>query len=125
MPTSLPRSQVLLQPETYADVQTIAKHNRRSISAMCSELIEAALKLPKYRQQIEEAVIQVPPKEDPRQLIPQTQRRQFSDAVKKADPNRPDYKAILEGSEQLEDMGLGSIEVDKIEKLKQLLELIS
>ena len=81
---------------------------------MCSELIEAALKLPKYRQQIEEALIQVP-----------VQRKQFSDAVKKADPNRPDYKAILEGSEQLEAMGLGSIEVDKIKKLKQLLELIS
>ena len=81
---------------------------------MCSELIEAALKLPKYRQQIEEALIQVP-----------VQRKSFTDAVKKADPNRPDYQAILEGSEQLEAMGLGSIEADKIEKLKQLLELIS
>ena len=124
MPTSLPRSQVLLQPEVHADVQTIAKHNRRSISAMCSELIEAALKLPRYRQQIEEALIQVPTKEDPRGAIPQTQRRQFSDAVKKADPNRPDYRAMLEGSEQLEDMGLGSIEADKIEKLKALLALL-
>ena len=91
---------------------------------MCSELIEAALKLPKYRQQIEEAVIQVPTKDDPRQLIPQTQRRQFSDAVKNADPNRPDYKAILESTEQLEEMGLGSIEADKIEKLKALLALL-
>ena len=91
---------------------------------MCAELIEAALKLPRYRQQIEEALIQVPIKEDPRGAIPQTQRRQFSDAVKKADPNRPDYQAILEGSEQLEAMGLGSIEQDKIEKLKALLALL-
>ena len=92
---------------------------------MCAELIEAALKLPRYRQQIEEALIQVPTQEDPRQAIPQTQRRQFSDAVKNVDPNRPDYKSILESTEQLEEMGLGSIEVDKIAKLKQLLELLS
>ena len=82
------------------------------------------MKLPRYRQQIEEAVIQVPTKDDPRQAIPQTQRRQFSDAVKKVDPNRPDYYAILESSEQLEAMGLGSIQADKIEKLKALLELL-
>ncbi len=75
MPTNLPRTQVLLQPEIHADVQTLAKHNRRSSSAMCAELIEQALKLPKYRAQIEEAVIQVPTKEDPRQAIPQVQRR--------------------------------------------------
>ena len=60
-------------------MDTLRRHNRRSVSAMCAELITEAIKLPKYRQQIEEALIQVPAKEDPRQIIPQRQRRDYSE----------------------------------------------
>lgn len=72
MPTNLDRIQTLLQPEDYAAVRTLAKHNRRALSAMSAELVREALKLPKYRQQVQDAVIQVPEKEDPREYRPQT-----------------------------------------------------
>ena len=71
MPTNLDRIQTLLQPAAYASVRTLAKHNRRALSAMSAELVEEALKLPKYREQIQAASIQVPVKEDPRTDIKQ------------------------------------------------------
>ena len=64
-----------MQPDTFASVRTLATENRRSNSAICSELIEDALKLPKWKQQIEEAMIQVPSREDPRTAIRQPQLR--------------------------------------------------
>ena len=90
MPTNLDRIQTLLQPEAYAKVRTLAKHNRRAMSAMSAELVEEALKLPKYRQQIEDADIQVPAKEDPREaqrqvaITPKTMREShFKSAAEK------------------------------------------
>ena len=78
MPTNLDRVQVLLQPDVYADVMTLAKHNRRSASAMCAELVEAALKRDKYQDQLDEAQIVVPSKPDPRHAIRQTQLRTYT-----------------------------------------------
>ncbi len=72
MPTNLDRIQTLLQPEDYAVVKTLAGHNHRALSAMSAELIREALKLPKYRQQVQDAVTQVPEQEDPRPYRPQT-----------------------------------------------------
>ena len=66
MPTNLDRIQTLLQPEAYAKVRTLAKHNRRALSAMSAELVEEALKLPKFMDQIQQAEIQVPVRDDPR-----------------------------------------------------------
>ena len=40
---------------------------------MSAELVEEALKLPKYKEQLQEAEIQVPAKEDPRGYRPQPQ----------------------------------------------------
>ncbi|MCB4427983.1 hypothetical protein FZX09_04040 [Synechococcus sp. MU1643] len=77
MPTSLDRVQVLLQPDVYADVMTLAKHNRRSASAMCAELVEAALKRDKYQDQLDDAQIKVPAQPDPRHAIRQTQLRSY------------------------------------------------
>ena len=74
MPTNLDRIQTLLQPEEYAAVRTLAKHNRRALSAMSAELVREALRLPKYRQQIQNTVVQVLEKEDPRSYIPQAPR---------------------------------------------------
>lgn len=79
MPTSLHRVQVLLQPEDAAKMKTLAKMERRTHSAMCAELIVAAMKMPKFREIIEEAEEQgaaVPAQEDPRQGRPQTQFRE-------------------------------------------------
>ena len=73
MPTALDRVQCLLQPDVYAQVSTLAKHNRRTKSAMCAELIAHALQTPTYKAQIEDAAILVPPKPDPRIAAPQTQ----------------------------------------------------
>lgn len=73
MPTALDRVQCLLQPSVYAQVSTLSKHNRRTKSAMCAELIAHALQTPTYKAQLEEAEILVPPKPDPRIATPQTQ----------------------------------------------------
>ncbi len=55
MPTQLPRAQVILQPEVHSAIKQLAQFDRRTISAMCAELLTAALQLPKYRGMLEEA----------------------------------------------------------------------
>lgn len=78
MPTTLDRVQCLLQPEPYAAIRTLAKAERKSLSHMCSELIDQALKLPQYQQMLEESRksgASVPVKEDIRTTIRQRQRR--------------------------------------------------
>ena len=97
MPTALDRAQVLMQPDLYAEVRTLAKHNRRTLSAMCAELIQHALKTPTYKQQMEEAVIVVPPKEDPRMASPQTQFRgeALKAAMEGADLNGKKLKKLM------------------------------
>ena len=76
MPTALQRIQTLLNPELYAEVATLAKHQRRTMSAMAAELITVALKTDNIKAQLEEAVIKVPAQPDPRQTRPQTQYKQ-------------------------------------------------
>ena len=119
MPTNLPRTQVLLQPDIHASVSTQAKHIRRSNSAMCAELIEAALKLPKYRAQVEEALIQVPVKDDPRTSIPQVQLR-------KAERTTPSYKGLIPEKEEVvvEQFGLDKIPPERIKDLQALLSVL-
>ena len=122
MPTSLDRIQCLLNPDPYAKVRTLAKHNRRTLSAMAAELIEVALRLPKYKDQLEEAEIQVPSREDPRSALRQPQ-------LKKDARSSPNYQAIVDQVgertlDELEDMGLTSITDEKLEKVKKLLELL-
>ena len=75
MPTALDRVQCLLQPAVYAQVATLSKHNRRTKSAMCAELIAHALGTPTYKAQLEDADVKVPVKDDPRIATPQTQFR--------------------------------------------------
>ena len=103
MPTALDRIQVLCNPDVFAEVRTLAKHNRRTLSAMGAELIAHALKTPTYKQQLEEAEIQVPAKPDPRNSQPQVQFR--GEAV----------KAAVEGADLNE---------AKIQKLMKLLEVL-
>ena len=74
MPSDLHRVQVLFDPDLEALVRTIAKMERRSMSAMAAEMIGAAARLPKYRAILEEAEEQnavVPPKKDTRTRVPQ------------------------------------------------------
>lgn len=76
MPTALDRIQCLLQPDSFAKVMTLAKLTQRSKSFMASELIDAALALPIYKEKLEEAadtVGTVPTKADPRGDTPRRQ----------------------------------------------------
>ena len=103
MPTALDRIQVLCNPDVFAEVRTLAKHNRRTLSAMAAELIAHAIKTPTYKQQLEEALIQVPAKPDPRNSQPQVQFR--DEAV----------KAAMAGADLNE---------NKLQKLMKLLDLL-
>ena len=81
MPTALDRVQVLLQPKVYAQLKTLAKHNKHSLSRMAAELVVHAMSTPTFKAQLEEAVIKFPPKKDPRIAAPQ---EQFRDEITKA-----------------------------------------
>ena len=111
MPSNLDRIQCLLQPEAYAKVRTIAKHNRRALSAMASELIECALQQPKYKEQLEEAAIQVPVRPDPRTVIKQV----GITAIKpEADPDRKTYVEMM----------AGMVEEEKLKKMLKVMEMM-
>lgn len=107
-------------------METLRKHNRRSASNMCSELIEAALRLPKYRQQLDEAVIQVPAPEDPRENIPQVQRRVVK--VEKQERETPKMAGLLPAKEEVvinkkeEEDSISQLTPEKIAELQQLLK---
>ena len=107
MPTALDRVQCLLQPDLYAKVLTLSKHNRRSASAMCAELIEDALKLPKWKQQIDEALIQVPAREDPREAIPQRQLKGERVRVRDLGWTDSERDQVMEMTKELIEEGQG------------------
>ena len=50
MPTSKPRLQVVLDTDQADRVKALATERGLSVSAMCSQLISAALKLDKFQQ---------------------------------------------------------------------------
>ena len=103
MPTALERVQVLCRPDLIADLKTLARHNRMSMSAFCGELMAHAIKSPKYREQLEEAAIRVPVKPDPRSRRPQAQFR--DEAV----------KAVIDGVDLSE---------SKLAKMMKILEML-
>ena len=70
MPTALDRIQTLLRPEDHAKVKTLAKANRRTLSAMAAELICMALKLDEVQEQLEAAPYKFKAKPDPRGTQP-------------------------------------------------------
>ena len=70
MPTQLDRIQVLCQPELFADIKTLSKYYRKSLSMMCSILIEAAIKN-LYAPQLENAEVVIAAKEHPGALTRQ------------------------------------------------------
>lgn len=105
---------------------------------MSAELVEEALKLPKYRQQIEDAEIQIPVKEDTREYAPQPQLRREVKALSKAEREGGKMTSLVdglkkgkEGEEELEDLipveteskelGLDSLTSDELQKLRSLL----
>ena len=75
MATELKRIQTLLNPDLFAEVATLASHQRRTMSAMSAELITIALKTDGVKALLEEALIKVPAQPDPRTRIPQHQYR--------------------------------------------------
>ena len=70
MPTALDSIQTLLRPEDHAKVKTLAKANRRTLSAMAAELICMALKLDEVQEQLEAAPYKFKAKPDPRGTQP-------------------------------------------------------
>ena len=70
MPTQLDRIQVLCQPELFAQIKTLSKYYRKSLSMMCSVLIEDAIKN-LYATQLENAEIVIAAKEHPGTLTRQ------------------------------------------------------
>ena len=97
MPTALDRVQVLLQPKVYADLKTLAKHNKHSLSRMAAELVVHAMNTPTFKAQLEEAAIKFPPKKDPRIGAPQAQFREeiTQAALDGADLNNPELVPLL------------------------------
>lgn len=87
MATALHRVQVLLSPIPEAKLRVLAKSQRRSMSAMTAELVEAALQLPKYKSLVMRHRSSMVVQADPRQRIPQPQTIVHSDdfAVVSAD----------------------------------------
>ena len=121
MPTNLDRVQVLLQPDTYARVRTIAKADRRSASAMCAELVEVALRLPKYRDLYEEAcetVGEVPPKHDPR-LSRKQEGLRSSEGLSAAGA-----QMLGKEKEMVEATGLDKLTPERLAELQKLLKLL-
>ena len=70
MPTQLDRIQVLCKPELFAQIKTLSKYYRKSLSMMCSILIEDAIKN-LYATQLENAEIVIAAKEHPGTLTRQ------------------------------------------------------
>ena len=100
MPTALDRVQVLLQPQVFADLKTLAKHNKHSLSRMAAELVVHAMNTPTFKAQLEEAAIKFPPKKDPRIGAPQAQFREeiTQAALEGADLNNPELVPLLKQS---------------------------
>ena len=86
-----------MQPKVYANLKTLAKHNRHSLSRMAAELVVHAMNTPTFKAQLEEAAIKFPPKKDPRIGAPQDQFREdiTQAAIEGADLNKPEIKRLL------------------------------
>ena len=131
MPTSLDRIQVLMQPSTYAAVLTLVNVTGKTKSNMCSELIEAALKLPKYKDlfaEAEEGMI-VEPKEDPRtDSRKKTFHRQPSVAVKDESKRKNstymDMVQSAQDEEVVDGFGLDKLTPERLRELQQLLKML-
>ena len=57
--------QVPFRPKDFAKFKTLVRHNRVAMSRMCSFLIEAAMELPEFQEQLEKAALKFHPKADP------------------------------------------------------------
>ena len=75
MPTNLDRIQVLLNPDVFALVATLASDSNLSHSAMCAQLIKFALKSDYYKERLENIAVHLAAKDDPRKKIQQVQHR--------------------------------------------------
>ena len=130
-----------MQPEVYAAVLTLCNLTGKTKSNMCSELIETALKIPKYRTLLEEAdeAFIVEPKEDTRtEARRKSLHRQPSAAVKRearavkgGDESTaytttvPEMEMIPEKERDVvEGFGLDKITPERIGELQKLLKIL-
>tara|TARA_B100001063_G_C16550324_1_gene445717 strand:+ start:148 stop:447 length:300 start_codon:yes stop_codon:yes gene_type:complete len=93
-------------PDLYADLKTLAKHNKRSMSHMCAELVSFAINSTKYQQQLEQADHKVPAKPDPRTRAPQAQFKSeiVKAAVEGADLHNHKMAKLIKAMELIEAM---------------------
>ena len=137
MPTALDRIQCLKQPNTYAAVLTLVNVTGKTKSNMAAELIEAALKLPKYQNLMAEAdeAQTVKAREDPRTESRQrTFHRQPSAAVKDESKRKTTsymdmVAAAKEGKtdsdeDTIEGFGLDKLTPERLRELQQLLKML-
>ena len=62
---TIKKVQVPFRPKDFAKFKTLVRHNRIPMSRMCSVLIEAAMELPEFQEQLEKAALKFHPKADP------------------------------------------------------------
>lgn len=126
-----------MQPNTYAAVLTLVNVTGKTKSNMAAELIEAALKLPKYQNLMAEAdeAQTVKAREDPRTESRQrTFHRQPSAAVKdeskrKTTSHMDMVAAAKEGKtasdeDTIEGFGLDKLTPERLRELQQLLKML-
>ena len=106
---------------------------------MSAELVEAALMLPKYKDQIQEAEIQVPVKDDSREYVPQAGIRKEMTAKSRAErdaalteslnKDRPEYAGATitsspsQGKEEFSNYYKGLKELKQMEGTDEDVEL--
>ena len=92
MPTALDRVQVLLQPEEYAELNMLAKDERRKLSSMAAVLINEAI-----RHRIQAGTF-TPSPDDPAYGIAKNRvvAREMGKKVEAEEKGRDDLKAVME-----------------------------
>lgn len=134
MPTSLDRIQCLMPPDTYAAVLTLCNITGKTKSNMTAELIQAAIRNPKYRTLLMEAddALVVSPKEDPRteerrrttHRQPSASVRREVESMRKVETDRKSYTDLLKPEEETEGLELDALTPERIEELKGLLTML-
>ena len=114
-----------MQPDTYAAVLTLTNVTGKTKSNMCSELLDAALKMPKYRELLKEAdeAQTVAPKEDTR-VRKGGLHRQPSATVRQ---EAKSYKQYLEQPAEediIEGMGLDKLTPERLQEMQKMLKML-
>lgn len=111
MPTALKRVMVSLPKDLEEKVTLVAKAERRAMASMCVALIEAALKLPKYKEILHEE---------------QEKFSSSNSADKKFGKDFSSYKELLQpqDAEMVEETGIDKLTPERLRELQALLGVL-